>query len=60
MKKSQSIIDFTQKKNEKVKNFAIIVHSELMAELIAGDIDPMIVYDILTREGKLSVKQRMN
>jgi|GEM_PF-6599738 hypothetical protein len=67
MNKSEKIIEFTQKKKEREERdkernmeFAVQVYSELMPELIAGDVDPKTVYEILTEQGKYNVSQRMS
>lgn len=53
------IINLTDAKKKKDQSFSMAVHSELMIELIAGEIDPKAVYNLLTEKGKIAVAQRM-
>lgn len=56
---TRKIIDFSESAKKKSNFFAIAVHSELMMELVDGEIDPQVVFDILTSQGKNRVKARM-
>lgn len=56
---TKKIIDFSESAKKKSNFFAIAVHSELMMELVDGEIDPQVVFDILTSQGKSRVRERL-
>ncbi len=55
-----AVIDFTKVAGEKSHLFSVAVHSELMLELMDGDINPQAIYALLTSQGKMRVQTRMS
>lgn len=56
---TRKIIDFSESIKKKSNFLAMAVHSELMMELVDGEIDPQVVFDILTNQGKERVRKRL-